>query len=94
MSASSRPRPFFRTRSRDLAGFDAGSSFTSLGSLGVTTTAAPEPQECTLENCACLRHLAELVQSFDALDPQAFTMGDFTVTPLGPCPGASDRSSS
>ncbi len=88
MSVPFRSRPLFRKRSHPLAGLGAGSSFTSLGSLGVVETPVSPSGECTLENCVCLRHLAELVQSFDVLDDEAFTLGDFTVTPLARAPAS------
>lgn len=73
-----------RIRSGHANGFDGGSPFTCLGSLGVVASAVAVESECTLEACECQHHLAELAKSFEILRHEAFTVGELTITPLRP----------
>jgi len=69
-------------RSGRASRFGSGPALNCLGSLGVAESAPPPGDNCTLEGCECQKHLAELSKSFEILSDQAFTLGEFTVTPL------------
>jgi len=83
MSDPFRPRQRLRTRSVRASGFDT-SSLSCLGSPGVAESVLALGNEYTLEWCECQQHLVELAQSFEILSDEAFTLGEFTVTPLRP----------
>jgi len=71
-------------RSGHISGFNGGSSFSCLGSLGIVESAVAFESECTLDDYECEQDLAELARSFEILSHEAFTLGEFTITPLRP----------
>lgn len=82
-------RQRLRMPSERTSGLGAVSSFSSLSSLGVTQSAVAfdddctlEGCECTLEGCDCEAYLAELAKSFEIFSDEAFTLGEFSITPL------------
>ena len=84
MSDPFRPRRRLRMRSASTSSFGTGPALSCLGSLGVAESRVSLGQEYALEGCECQESLAELAKSFEILSDEAFTLGDFTITPLRP----------
>ena len=84
MSNPFRPRQRLRMRSGSVSSLGNGLPLSCLGSLGVPESLVALGDECSLEDCECQEHLAKLAQSFEILSDEAFTLGEFTITPLRP----------